>query len=115
MKNIFASLSLCIALLTPLASLHAEDAEKKDEYVIVIKDHIFNPANLIIPANEKVKLVVDNQDATPEEFESHDLHREKVIRGNSKGIIYVGPLEPGIYNYFGEFNEDTAKGTITAQ
>jgi plastocyanin len=85
---------------------------REDEFVVVIKDHVFIPEEVAIPAGKKVRLVVDNQDSTPEEFESHDLHREKIIKGNSKGIIMLGPLKPGEYKFFGEFNEKTAKGII---
>jgi len=85
------------------------------QYQLAIKDHRFSPTNLDIPAGIKVKLVVANQDATPEEFESHDLNREKIIPGNSKAIIYVGPLQPGTYKFFGEFNPKTASGTLTVK
>ena len=85
------------------------------EFTVTIKDHQFSPQELKVPANQKFKLIVDNQDATPEEFESHDLNREKVIGGGKKGIIMLGPLAPGSYAYFGEFHEDVAKGTIVAE
>lgn len=85
------------------------------EYQLVIKDHKFTPTTLEVPAGKKVKLIVENQDATPEEFESHDLNREKIIAGNSKAVIYVGPLEAGSYKFFGEFNPNTATGTLTVK
>ena len=66
-------------------------------------------------AGEKVKLLIVNEDSTPEEFESHKLQREKIIRGNSKGTVFVGPLKPGTYPFFGEFNEDTAQGQVVAK
>ena len=71
-------------------------------------------AEIKVPANQRIKLSVHNQDGTPEEFESHALNREKVIAGNSKATIYIGPLEPGRYTFFGEFNEATAQGAIVA-
>ncbi|MBN8531440.1 MAG: cupredoxin domain-containing protein [Alphaproteobacteria bacterium] len=83
-----------------------------EDYVITIKDHQFSPKELTIPADTKVKLTVKNQDATPEEFESHDLKREKIVKGNSEIVVSVGPLKPGTYKYFGEFHEDTAQGVI---
>ena len=85
------------------------------EATLVIKGHRFIPAELKLPAGQKVKLVVDNQDATPEEFESHDLNREKVIAPNSKASIFIGPLKPGRYAFIGEFNEATAKGVVIAE
>ena len=89
--------------------------EKKSVYEIVIKDHKFSPEELIVPANERIKLKVHNQDATPEEFESHDFNREKIIKGNSTATIFLSPMAPGKYHYFGEFNMDTANGYIIAQ
>ena len=84
-------------------------------YELSIKDHRFQPDSLEIPAGTKVKLLVKNQDATPEEFESHELNREKIIAGNSEATIYIGPLDPGEYGFFGEFNEATAQGKIIVE
>ncbi len=84
-------------------------------FTIEIRDHLFFPSQLIIPANTKVKLIVINRDATPEEFESYELNREKVIMGGAKAIIFVGPLVPGDYPFFGEFNPKTAQGIIRVE
>jgi hypothetical protein len=101
---------LFIAFMLPIAAV-AEDGV----YNLVIKDHRFQPAEITIPAGKKVKLLVENQDATPEEFESHSLNREKVIAGKGKATIYIGPLSPGRYAFEGEFNPKTAQGVIIAQ
>jgi plastocyanin len=101
-----------IALILLLPSLAFANDET---YTILIKNHRFEPAELTVPAGKKIKLIVNNTDNTPEEFESHELKREKVIPGNAKATIYVGPLSPGKYPFFGEFNEATAKGYIIAQ
>ncbi|MHB1091902.1 cupredoxin domain-containing protein [Thiobacillus sp.] len=97
-------------LMFPLASLAAGL-----EVSLTIKDHQFIPAEVKVPAGKKVKLLVSNQDSTPEEFESHELNREKLISGNGKATIYIGPLAPGKYPFFGEFNEKTARGVIVAE
>ncbi len=81
-------------------------------YELEIRDHLFQPEELHIPAHTKVKLVVYNRDPTPEEFESYELNREKVIMGGRKANIFIGPLEPGIYPFFGEFNPGTAQGRV---
>ena len=86
-----------------------------NEFAIAIRDHRFEPAEIRVPANQKVKLVVHNQDASPEEFESHELNREKVIAPGSKAGIYIGPLKPGRYAFFGEFNEKTARGVVIVE
>ena len=86
-----------------------------DEFRLVIQDHRFQPAEVIVPAGKKVKLIVENRDATPEEFESHALNREKVIAGKSTATIFIGPLAPGRYPFIGEYNEKTAQGAIVAK
>jgi plastocyanin len=102
--------------LAMMALLGAPAAMAADgEFALTIQDHRFQPAELVVPAGKKIKLSVENRDATPEEFESHDLNREKVIAGKSTATIFIGPLAPGRYRYFGEFNEKTAQGVIVAQ
>lgn len=101
---------LLITLLLPLAA-HASGAE----YKLVINDHRFQTAEIAIPSGTKIKLLIENQDATPEEFDSHSLNREKVIAGHSTATIYIGPLTPGRYPFSGEFHETTAQGIIVAQ
>jgi plastocyanin len=83
--------------------------------LLVIKNHQFEPSELKVPVGQRVKLVVHNQDATPEEFESHSLNREKVIPAGAKATIYIGPLKPGRYSFIGEYNEATAKGVVVAE
>lgn len=110
MKNSYKQLVFSLLGISLLAS--ALPAAAVDTIELVIKDHKFQPAEITIPANTKVKLVVKNQDATPEEFESHTLHREKVIPGGAERTIFIGPLEAGTYEFFGEFNPKTAKGRV---
>ncbi len=85
------------------------------EFEIEIRNHLFQPDTLTIPAGTKVKLVIYNRDPTPEEFESYELNREKVIPGGRKAIVFIGPLAPGKYPFFGEFNPQTALGTIIVE
>jgi hypothetical protein len=101
-------------LLMLLAFLPAV-AFAQSEVKLRIKDHRFIPTEVRVPANTKMKLLVANEDPTPEEFESHALNREKVIPGKSSATILIGPLKPGRYEFVGEFNEATAKGVIIAE
>jgi plastocyanin len=104
---------LIAALAATLFALPAVAAEP--EFALVIKNHRFEPAELRIPAGQRVKLIVHNQDSTPEEFESHSLNREKVIPGGAKATIFIGPLQPGRYSFIGEYNEKTAQGAVVAE
>ena len=85
------------------------------ELLLVIKNHRFEPVELKVPAGQRVKLTVHNQDSTAEEFESHDLNREKIVPPGAKVSIFVGPLKAGRYSFFGEYNEATAKGVVIAE
>jgi hypothetical protein len=68
-----------------------------------------------VPANKRFEITVINDDATPEEFESHPMKVEKVIPGKSKGVVRIAPLKPGRYPFAGEFHEKTAKGVVIAE
>ena len=85
------------------------------EVVLVIHDHRFEPAEIRVPSGQKIKLLGHNQDSTPEEFESHELNREKLIAPGKKAVIFVGPLKAGRYPFYGEFHETTARGTLIAE
>jgi heme/copper-type cytochrome/quinol oxidase subunit 2 len=84
-------------------------------FKLTLRDHRFEPAELVVPAGKKIKLEVENQDATPEEFESYELNREKVVPAKATVVIFVGPLKPGRYPFFGDFNKDSAKGVLIAK
>ena len=104
--------SVFIALITIIA-VRAIAAD--NEVALVIKDHRFEPSVVKVPAGQKIKLIVHNQDVTAEEFESHELNREKIIAAGAKAIIFIGPLSPGRYPFYGEFNEKTAQGVVVAE
>ena len=90
-------------------------AAEPPQFTLTLRNHRFVPAQLTIPANTKVKLLIVNEDSTPEEFESHELNREKIVTGKGKITVFVGPLKPGRYPFFGEFHMDTAQGVLIAK
>lgn len=89
-------------------------AYAKHEVEVILKDHLFYPAQIEVPAYKKIKLIIRNQDNTPEEFDSFDLNREKVIFANRAASIFIGPLQPGEYHFFGEYSPNTAQGVVIA-
>lgn len=90
-------------------------ASAVEEVRIVIKDHKFSPSEVKVPPGVKVHLIVVNEDPTPEEFESHSLNREKVIRGGKTATIKLPELKPGRYEFFGEFHPETAQGVVIVE
>lgn len=108
-----APVATAIWLLVDASASRAHAAE--ETYTLTIKDHRFAPTEIEIPAGKKITLVVKNLDATPEEFESIELHREKVVTGGQEITVYIGPLRPGRYEFFGDFNPQSARGHIVAK
>jgi hypothetical protein len=88
---------------------------RAQEFTITIKDHKFEPTEVRVPAKKRFTVYVVNDDPTPEEFESLPMKVEKIIPGKSKGLVRIGPLEPGRYDFIGDFNSDTAKGVMIAE
>ena len=76
-------------------------------FSLSLKNHQFVPSELHIPSGVKVKLAVHNDDPTPSEFESNQLHREKIVAPGQGITVFVGPLDPGSYEFFDDFHPQT--------
>ena len=96
-----AGLGAVLCLSTAAAAADAPS------FAITIKDHAFTPAELTIPADTRVLLLVKNLDAAPSEFESDDFHREKVVTPGDEIKVFVGPLLAGSYEFFDDFHPAT--------
>ncbi|MDE2396336.1 MAG: cupredoxin domain-containing protein [Burkholderiales bacterium] len=106
-RHVISICSTCIALAVRTAA-SAPAAGQDPAYTIAIKAHRFVPATLTIPAGTRVRIVLDNQGATAEEFDSHALNREKQVPPLSRASVFVGPLDPGRYIF--ESDESDAPG-----
>jgi plastocyanin len=106
---------LVLSLLAAAIVGGAASRAYADDFALTIKDHRFEPTEIEVPAGQSLTLSVTNQDVTPEEFESDDFGAEKVIAGGQNAVIRIGPLDPGRYEFYGEYHEDTAKGVIVAK
>jgi hypothetical protein len=96
------------ALLTVLlAGLGGIAWAQNSNLVLTIRNHQFVPPELTIPANTKVELLVRNEQQVPAEFESNALHREKIVPPGGQISVFVGPLSPGRYEFFDDFNQAT--------
>ena len=102
-------LGILLSAIVPVAM--AADVEVQ----LVIWNHRFEPTELKVPAGQRIRLIVDNRDDTPEEFDSHDLNREKLVPPRSKVTVFIGPLKPGRYAFIGEYNDATARGVVIAE
>jgi hypothetical protein len=83
-------------------------------FSLTLRDRQWEPATLEVPANQKIELRITNAGASAAEFESTDLRREKIIPPGHEVVVYIGPLRPGSYEFFDDFNP-AARGRITAR
>jgi hypothetical protein len=100
--------------LLSLASLSAE-AKDPMTYEITLKDQTFTPAELKVPAGEPFIIKVKNENDAPAEFESKDMKFEKIVAGHSAIIVKVKALPGGTFEFFDEYHEDTARGTVVSK
>jgi hypothetical protein len=106
---------LALPLLALLVAVPAGLALAQYAHVdIVVKDKKFEPAEPKAPANARIVIRVTNKDAVAMEFESKSLKVEKVVAPNSEGLLRVGPLAPGRYDFFDDFNQNN-RGTLVVE
>jgi plastocyanin len=108
MKTLIAAFA-ATALLTGSAA-----AEPPAAVRLVLKDHRFTPDAVTVPAGQRIRIELVNEDAASEEFDSEDLRVERDVTPHGTVSFEIGPLKPGAYSFMGELHPDTASGTITA-
>ena len=96
--------ALLVALVAVVVALAAPVFAQEPTVTITIKDHQFAPNEVPIPAGVRVELTIRNEQATPAEFESSSLHREKVVPPRGSASVFVGPLQPGRYEFYDDFH-----------
>ncbi|HKB58756.1 MAG TPA: cupredoxin domain-containing protein [Gallionellaceae bacterium] len=116
MERLLPVVLLFAVALAPAAAAAADEGQTPvRDYHLVIKNHRWNHDTVVIPADTKVRFLLENQDDTPEEFDSRDLNVEKVLMGHSKGQVYIGPLKAGRYKFQGEYHPTHAQGVVIAK
>ena len=102
-------------MLTAAALLQSVPAQAQNTtFSISIHDNAFEPPELTVPAGQKIELHIMNERAAASEFESAELRREKVVTPGQQITVYVGPLRPGTYEFFDDFNPQT-RGHLIAR
>ena len=90
-----------------LGAISAPALADDPSFPIVLKNNQFVPSEVQIPAGVKVKLVVRNDNPTASEFESTQFHREKLVTPGQEITVFVGPLDPGSYEFFDDLHPET--------
>lgn len=96
---------ILVAAVLSFSALANPAFSAEESQVLTVKGKQFEPKELAIPAGVKVKLLIKNENSVPVEFESHDLSREVIVPGKGETTIYIGPLKPGRYRFFNEFDQ----------
>ena len=97
-------------LLLTCALMLVADAGRADDAVslsLVMKGHKFEPAELHAPPGRAIAIHVKNLNPSASEFESGDLHFEKVVPAGNDAVVHVRPQQPGRYNFFDDFHHET--------
>lgn len=89
-------------------------ADEQPKVSIAIGDGGFAPGEVEVPAGKKLELSIKNEQKRAAEFESTALRREKVIPPGATGTVYVGPLQPGRYEFFDDFQPNN-RGFLVAK
>ncbi|HQT79427.1 MAG TPA: cupredoxin domain-containing protein [Rhodopila sp.] len=109
-QRTIATAAAAMMLLATAPAVRAEEAP-----MVTFRNHRFEPSRVEVPAHVKFQLKVHNADKTADEFESSQLNREKLVPPGQTVTVFLGPLDPGEYKFFGDFHQDTAQGVLIAK
>jgi hypothetical protein len=105
-----------LALLAAAASQATDTPPAADVPSEIKVEHgRFEPIELVVPEHMPFKIRVTNGDAAAIEFESFELHRERVVQPGETVTVYVPSLSPGTYKFFDDFHSDTPEGAIVVK
>jgi len=103
-RQLLPPLALAAALMAGAAAARADDTVTLS---ITIKEHKFDPAELHAPPGKMIAIQVKNLNPIVSEFESSDLHFEKIVPAGREAVVYVRPQRPGRYNFYDDFHHET--------
>jgi plastocyanin len=98
-----AMLLATVTIVAPRGARAADDVTLS----LTLKDHKFDPAELHAPPGTPIDIKVKNLNDIVSEFESSDLHFEKIVPVGSEAVVHVRPQQPGKYNFYDDFHHDT--------
>ena len=110
--KVVAAIAACLAIAAP-AALRAEGEDPT--FHIVFKGGVIQPLRLEVPAKTRFRLAIRNEDDTPAEFESVELHKEKVLAPHSDTVMVIRTLDPGEYEFFDDFHPGSAPAVLVAR
>ena len=100
---------LAAALLAAMSVLGPRMARAEDavSLSLTLQDRKFDPAELHAPPGKPIDIHLKNLNTIVSEFESSDLHFEKIVAVGKEATVYVRPQQPGRYNFYDDFHQAT--------
>ncbi|WP_395609979.1 cupredoxin domain-containing protein [Pseudomonas sp. B22129] len=109
MPRILRTPALLLALTGASCAAHADQV-----ITLAVQNHTFSPSTFTVPAGERFRIQLTNNDDSVDEFESYDMKFEKIVVPGNTITVFAGPMHPGTYSFFDDYHPDQAKGTVTA-
>lgn len=107
--SVIAALILLVNFAGPWPAIAGDGSSE-----LRFKDGRFEPPLLTLPAGKPTELQVTNSDSAAFEFESFELHRERVVQPGQTITVYLPALDPGSYPFFDDVGH-RANGRIVAR
>ena len=93
-------------------------ADDTPTFQIEFHDGKIAPLKLEVPANRRFRIELHNTGVTAAEFQSSDLHLEKVLAPNNPQpapVLVIRSLDPGQYIFFDDLHADAPKILLIAK
>ncbi len=113
MKKAYAVVLAVLLAASAPALGWAED--EGPTFHITFKGGVIDPLRLEVPAKTRFRLEIKNENDTPAEFESVELHKEKVLAPHSETVMVIRTLDPGEYDFFDDFRPGSAPAVLVAK
>lgn len=106
---------LVLAWSGTLLGGNAVAAGELPAFEVVVRDGVFVPKKIEVPAGRRVKLVLINEGPGPLEFENDEMRIEKVLSAGARSFVVLPKLKPGEYDFVDEFNPITGELKVIAK
>ncbi|MHB1220252.1 MAG: cupredoxin domain-containing protein [Alphaproteobacteria bacterium] len=90
-------------------------AEDLPTFKVEMKDGVITPLRLEVPADKPFKIELHNTGATPVEFESLELRKEKVVAPGAVSFVVIKRVSPGEYKFFDDFHPKAPQVIVVAK
>ena len=109
------TVAITVVSLAILAMLAATSRAADESSQLRFGRGTVEPTRLTLPANTPVKLQVTNAGDAAVEFESFELHRERVVQPGQTITVFIPGLAPGTYQFVDDFSHGATSGEIVAR